>query len=143
MFLGVFLKYWHSLYGFNKLVIKVKIHAKTIFKFFLFFFCMKIWYEFFIFKKLCCMHENKIYFFVLYFFATFQWKSSILIPNLYLYDIKIQFHIKQNWYKKYAWKSQVFWKGFFQKCFGMDRTQPNNFGSDQRCLCGVNSGGWG
>jgi hypothetical protein len=45
----VFLKYWPSFHGFNKLVIKVKMHAEHLF--FLNFCCMKIRYDLFFLKK--------------------------------------------------------------------------------------------
>jgi hypothetical protein len=38
-------------------------------------------------------------FFHINVFAIFQRKPGILIPDLYLYSIKIQTNIKQNWYK--------------------------------------------
>jgi hypothetical protein len=38
----------------------------------------------------------------------FWLKPGILIPDLYLYDIKIQTNIKQNLVEKYAGKSQFF-----------------------------------
>jgi hypothetical protein len=53
---------------------------------------MKIQYEFFIyiFERLGRIHENKtIFFFILT-------KPGILIPDLYLYSIKIQTNIDQN-----------------------------------------------
>ena len=70
------------------------------------------------------MHENKIFFccFLYFYFAIFQRKSSILIPHLYLYSIKIQTNIKQNSVTKYTGKSQIFPKIFFLKIFG---TRPN------------------
>jgi hypothetical protein len=57
----VFLKYWPSFHGFNKLVIKAKMNAKT----YIFFCCMKIRCDdfFLIFERLGPMHENKMYFF--------------------------------------------------------------------------------
>ena len=53
----------------------------------------------YIFERLGCMHENKNIFFVFFlynFFATFWRKPGILIPDLYLYSIKIQTNINQN-----------------------------------------------
>jgi len=44
---------------------------------------MKIQYDFFIFERLGRMHENKTFF-------LFGRKRGILIPDLYLYSIKIQ-----------------------------------------------------
>jgi hypothetical protein len=47
---------------------------------------------FLIFERLGRMYKNKIFF---YFFL-FQQKPGILIPDLYLYSIKIQTNINQN-----------------------------------------------
>jgi hypothetical protein len=58
----------------------------------------------------------------------FQRKLGILIPDLYLYDIKIQTNIKQNLIEKFTRKSQIFLKGFFKKFFGLGWTWPNHFG---------------
>jgi len=55
------------------------------------------------------MHENKNTFFCFKRFAIFQRKPTILIPDLYLYSIKTQTDIN----KKYAEKSQIFWRIFF------------------------------
>jgi hypothetical protein len=52
------------------------------------------------------MHENKIYFFIFfnYYFIFFVlMKTRYLIPDLYLYSIKIQTNIDQN-AVKYLWK---------------------------------------
>jgi len=65
---------------------------------------MKIQYEFFSFERLGRMHENKN----MFFFLMFWWKPSILIPDLYFYNIKIQTNIKQNLAEKYAEESQIF-----------------------------------
>jgi hypothetical protein len=59
------------------------------------------------------MKTKYIFFgFIILFFAMFRRKPSILIPDLYLYDIKIQTNIKQNLIEKFAGKSQIFLKGF-------------------------------
>jgi len=53
------------------------------------------------------MQESKTFFFfdfIIFFFATFQRKPDILIPDLYLYGIKIQTNIKQNLVEKYVRK---------------------------------------
>jgi hypothetical protein len=42
------------------------------------------------------MHEKKFVFFLYNFFATFWRKPGILIPDLYLYSIKIKTNINQN-----------------------------------------------
>jgi len=47
-----------------------------------------------IFERLGRMHKNKIFFYFLFFL--FQQKPGILIPDLYLYNIKIQTNINQN-----------------------------------------------
>jgi hypothetical protein len=55
------MKYWPSSRDFNKLVIKAKIHAKTLF-------FMKIQYDFvFFLERLGRMNENKIFFYFLFF----------------------------------------------------------------------------
>jgi len=54
------------------------------------------------------MQENKtsfLFFLCNLFFATFQRKSDILIPDLYLYSINIQTNIKLKFDKKLAGKS--------------------------------------
>jgi hypothetical protein len=48
-------------------------------------------------KRLGHMHENKTSFFIYIIFATFWRKLGILIPKLYLYSIKIQTNMNQNW----------------------------------------------
>jgi len=90
------LKYWPSSRDFNKLVIKAKMHANTHFWNFLCY--MKIQYEFFIyiFERLGRMHENKKNIFL------FWRKPGILIPDLYLYSIKIQTDIDQNTVKYFG-----------------------------------------
>jgi len=52
----------------------------------------------------------------------FWWKPGILIPDLYLYGIKIQTGINQNFVTKYTGKLQIFLKIFFLKIFetGLD-----------------------
>jgi len=97
------LKYWPSSRDFNKLVIKAKMHVKNIFLKFSLLYSNTIWF-FFIFERLGRMHENKIFFlfmFIIYFLMSWQ-KPSILILDLYLYNIKIQTSIDQNALKKIA-----------------------------------------
>jgi len=56
---------------------------------------MKIQYDFlfiYFLERLGRMHENKIFYFIYLFFL----KTRYLIPNLYLYSIKIQTNIDQN-----------------------------------------------
>jgi hypothetical protein len=50
---------------------------------------------FYIFERLGHMHENNFFFYIL--FGNISEKSSILILDLYLYTIKIQTSINQNW----------------------------------------------
>jgi hypothetical protein len=51
------------------------------------------------------MQESKTFFvFYNFLFASFQRKTGILIPDLYLYGIKLQTNIKQNSVEKYARK---------------------------------------
>jgi hypothetical protein len=54
------------------------------------------------------------------FFLDENW--VFLIPDLYLYGIKIQINIKQNSVTKYTGKLQIFSKIFFLKIFG---TRPD------------------
>jgi len=51
-----------------------------------------IWKFLIRFERLDYMHENKTF-----FLNFFRRKPGILIPDLYLYNIKIQTDIKQNW----------------------------------------------
>jgi hypothetical protein len=84
----------------------------------------KIQYDFFIiiiFERLGRMHENKKYIFLM-----FWRKPGILIPNLYLYSIKIQTNTKQNEVENCAGKSQIFLKKifYFFGIFLLGRTRP-------------------
>jgi len=114
------LKYWPSSRDFNKLVIKAKMHANT---YFLKFLCyMKIQYDFFLFfERLGRMYENKI-FFIFFIFLMSWWKSSILILDLYLYNIKIKTNIDKKWIKKFA-GNHIFFEIFFS-----DWAQPGPCG---------------
>jgi hypothetical protein len=110
-----FFKYWPNSRDFNKLVIKAKMHANTYFWNFLFLYSNTIWFIIIIIiERLGRMHENKtFYFFIFYFlffiFYMFWRKPGILIPDLYLYNIKIQINIDQN-AVKYLQKITSFWK---------------------------------
>jgi hypothetical protein len=64
MIFWIFLKYWSSSRDFNKLVIKVKMHAKTYVFFFEIFFVWKYNVIFFLFRRLGRMHENKTFFLI-------------------------------------------------------------------------------
>jgi len=79
---------------------------------FLNFCCMKIQCDdfyffiiFLIFERLGRMQKNKTFFFLLQYF---QRKLGVLMPDLYLYGIKIQTNI----YRKYM-ENHKFFKGFF------------------------------
>jgi len=102
-----FLKYWPSSRDFNKLVIKVKMHAKYFLNF-----SFDVWrYNFYFYFWETWSYAWKQNILFLYFYI-FLWKPSILIPDMYLYTIKIQINIDQN-AVKYTRKSQIlFWKYF-------------------------------
>jgi hypothetical protein len=57
------MKWRPNSHDFNKLVIKVKMHAKTYFLKFSFLYENTIWFYFFIFERLSPVHENKNIFF--------------------------------------------------------------------------------
>jgi len=60
------------------------------------------------------MQENKTFFcFIIFLFTTFQRKLGILIPDLYLYVIKIQTNIKQKIDRKIHRKVIDFFKRIF------------------------------
>jgi hypothetical protein len=71
------------------------------------------------------MHENKNI-----FFQSLDENRVFLIPDLYLYSIKIQTNIKQNFITKYTGKSLIFLKIFFLKNFetGPDLAKKTNQG---------------
>jgi hypothetical protein len=86
-----FLKYWSSSHGFNKLVIKAKIHAKIYFL--KLFFAWK--YDMIFLRDLVvCMKIRLFFCFIIC--VRFWRKPDILIPDSYLYGIKIQTDINQN-----------------------------------------------
>ena len=105
----IFVVFWNfgqcSL-DFNKLVIKAKMHAKTLFSV-----VWKTTIWFFSFETFGRMHEKYFFFFSKFFFV-FERKPGILIPDLYLYSIKIQTDIDQNAVTKLR-KITDFLKGFF------------------------------
>jgi len=68
----------------------------------------------------------------------FWWKPGILIPDLYLYGIKIQTNIKQNSVEKYAGKSQIFINIFLNFFMGLDPAQ--SFWAGAVLSSSVNSG---
>ena len=69
------------------------------------------------------MHENKNIFYYYYFLISWQ-KPSILIPDLYLYNIKIQTDINQN-EAKILWKIIDFLKIIFEEIiFGLGPARP-------------------
>jgi len=56
------------------------------------------------------MQENKTFFFYNFLFAIFHRKPGILIPDLYLYSIKIKINIKQKFDRKICGKvTEFFW----------------------------------
>ena len=75
---------------------------------------MKIQYDFFCFERLGHMHENKTF---------FLRKLGILIPDLYLYSIKIQTNIDQNTVKNIQ-ENHKFLKKKFRIFFGLDPARP-------------------
>jgi len=97
------LKYCSSSRDFNKLVIKAKMHANTYFlKFSLLY---EIQYDFFFRDLVVCLKTIILFIF-------FLTKTKYLIPDLYLYSIKIQTNIDQN-AVKLLWKITDFLKEFF------------------------------
>ena len=104
---------------FNKLVIEAKMHAKTFF--FLKFYCLKIQYEFFFRETWPYAWKQNIFF-------MFWQKPDVLIPNLYLYSIKIQTNIDQNTVK-YLRKITYFFEIFFEEnLFWRGWAQPGPYG---------------
>ena len=118
-----FLKYWPSSRDFNKLVIKAKMHANTYFLKFSLIYENTIWIFYFYYFWETWPHawKQKIYIFLM-----FWRKPGILIPDLYLYSIKIQTNPKQNEVENCAGKSQIFLKKifFFFGIFLLGRTRP-------------------
>jgi len=77
-------------------LLKFKMHANTYL--FLEIFVWKYDMNFLHFLDTWSYAWKQDIFFVFYiFFATFQRKSGILILDLYLYSVKMQTNIKQNW----------------------------------------------
>jgi len=62
------------------------------------------------------MHENKKFFFVIIYFLMFWRKPGILIPDLYLYNIKIQTDIDQNTVIKLQ-QNRIFFEMIFEELF--------------------------
>jgi len=102
------LKYWPSSRDFNKLVIKAKMHANTYFLKFSLIYENTIWFFYFYYfwETWPYAWKQKIYIFFLMFWR----KPGILIPDLYLYSIKIQTNTKKNEVENCAGKSQIFLK---------------------------------
>jgi hypothetical protein len=72
------------------------------------------------------------------YFYIFLWKLGILIPDMYLYSIKIQINIDQN-AVKYTRKSQIlFWKYFLNLLifFGAGSSSARVAGLDPAVLSG-------
>ena len=86
---------------------------------------MKIQYEFFLRDLAVCIKTKKIFYLFYYYFFFFFTKTRYLIPDLYLYSIKIQTDIDQN-AVKYLRKITDFLKECFLKnvFFGLGPTRP-------------------
>jgi len=114
-----FWNFWHIGLGLLVLInwlLKSKCMLKHICFFFKIFFVWKYDVIFFYLRDLAvCI--KKIYFLI------FWWKPSILIPDLYLYDIKIQTNINQNVVKNFHRKITNFEMFFFWICL-IGRTLP-------------------
>jgi len=108
---------------------------------FLFFLYQNMIWKFLYLRDLVICKKTKIFFifFGVFFFAMFRQKLSILIPDLYLYGIKIQTKIKQNG-RKIREKSINFQKGFFLNFFRLGRTRPDHFWSRLALSGLVNNG---
>jgi hypothetical protein len=90
-----------------------------------FFCCVKIWcYNIYIYilERLGRMHENKTFFVIMYFLMFWR-KTGILIPDLYLYSIKIQTDIDQNTVIKLQ-KITYFWNNFWRIFVRTGQTRP-------------------
>ena len=108
---------------------------------FLFLLYQNMIWKFLYLRDLVICKKTKIFFifFGVFFFAMFRQKLSILIPDLYLYGIKIQTKIKQNG-RKIREKSINFQKGFFLNFFRLGRTRPDHFWSRLALSGLVNNG---
>ena len=98
-------------------LLKAKMHANTYFWNFLFLYSNTIWFIIIIIiiERLGRMHENKTFYFFIFLFFYFLmswWKPSILILDLYLYNIKIQTGIDQNAVNFFA-ENHIFLKNNF------------------------------
>ena len=91
---------------FNKPVIKAKMYAKT---FFFISRCNMIFLLLFL-ERFGRMHKNKIFFIIIFLMS--WWKPDILMPDLYLYNIKIQTDIDQNEVKTLQKNHRFFWNIF-------------------------------
>jgi len=114
------LKYWLVLVILINWLLKPKCMLK------LFFFLSRCNMIFFIFlERLGRMHENKI--FIIIIFLMSWWKPGILIPDLYLYSIKIQIDIDQNAVKTLQKKITYFFEILFEEFF-LGWAQPDPCG---------------
>ena len=119
------LKYWPSSHDFNKLVIKVKMHANTYFWNFLCY--MKIQYDFFLKTWPYAWKQNILFYFYFFNFLIilFLRKPSILILDLYIYNIKIQTNISKCnkiFAENHVFLKRIFFSGWVQPglCSGLD-----------------------
>ena len=62
------------------------------------------------------MHEMKIFFIIIILIS--WWKPGILMPDLYLYSIKIQTDIDQNAVKTLQKNHRFFWNTFWRIFLG-------------------------
>jgi len=128
-----FLKYWPVLVTLINWLLKSKCMLKLFF----------LWRYNMIFLLLYIFRETWSYAWkqnILFYFI-FLMKTRYLIPDLYLYSIKIQTNIDPN-AVKYLWKITDFWKEFFLffLFFGLGPTRPMWLGWAQlACVAGL---GW-
>ena len=104
------MKYWPVLVTLINWLLKPKCMLKPSF---LYEDTICFFFNFFL-ERLGCMHKNKIFYFILFFYYSFSFlmKTRYLILDLYLYSIKIQINIDQNAIK-YLRKIIDFLKEFF------------------------------
>ena len=103
-----FLKYWPVLVTLINRLLKPKCMLK------LFFYisrCNMIFLLLFL-ERFGRMHKNKIFFIIIFLMS--WWKLDILMPDLYLYNIKIQTDIDQNEVKTLQKNHRFFWNTFWR-----------------------------
>jgi len=122
------LKYWPSSRDFNKLVIKVKMHANTYF-FEIFFVVWKYNMIFYFWETWPYAWKQNI-------FYVLTKKKDILIPDLYLYSIKIQTNIDQNAVKYLRKITDFFEISFEIFVLGLGPARPMWLGWTQQAPAG-------